>query len=152
MKRSVILGALLLAAGAPMLAADLPITRFTVVAKVISHEHYPASPLFVYDFISAPYGGRSSVVAEIVFPRSLAGREVALPFEWHPGQEGTLLAKPGTVFRWESHFNLQALHHATASLRRAALPFPQRGIIAFNSDGSIGELYPGRANSRARVD
>ncbi len=119
----------------------LPVTDFTVIAEVVSFEYYTASHQFAYDFIKAPYGWDHTIVAKIVAPENLAGREIALPFA--PWKMDTMsLTKAGTLFRWESEVNLLGLKFATETLQRTAVPFPRRGIIALKPDGSVAELYP----------
>ncbi len=134
------------AACAEEIPLPLPTTPHTVVAKVVSFETVPAAQgRFQSNFIDAPYGWDAMIVAEIVAPRSLAGREFALPFGLTDGRS-LALKEPGTLFRWESEQNLAALRRDTESLRRATLPFPRRGVLAYRARTDTVEFYPSVLN------
>src|SRR4051812_21123763 len=108
-------------------AAALPVTPYTVVARVESYETLrtpPGSPEFT---LSAPYGNEGAIVAKIVKPDSLAGREIAIPFEASPERQ-ELLVQKGTIFRFEHPRNLEDLRNRTDPVRRRMIGFPERGI------------------------
>jgi len=131
------------AALVPMLsAAPLPVTPFTVIAKVESFEHYRALAGAQRFSPAAPYGNDDTIIATILQPASLAGREIAIPFESKKGGK-ELLVQPGTVFRFEHRRNLIDLQFKTDNVRRRVIAFPELGIIALKADGEVGEAYEG---------
>ena len=132
-----------LAAVAPVLrAAPLPVTPYTVIAKVDSFEQYRAIGGSQRFAPASPYGNEYTILATIVHPTSLAGREIAIPFE--SKKEGKeLLVQPGTVFRFEHPMNLTDLRYKTDPVMRRAIAFPELGIVALNADGEVGEAYEG---------
>jgi hypothetical protein len=145
-KLLLLVAAVATAACAEEVPLPLPITSQTVVAKVVSFETVPAAGgRFQSNFIDAPYGWDAMIVAEIVAPSQLAGREFALPFGLFDGRS-LALKEPGTIFRWESEQNLAALRRDTESLARATLPFPRRGIIAYRARADTVEFYPSVLN------
>lgn len=128
-------------------AAVLPITPYTVVAKVDSFEHYRAYGGPERFGLSAPYGSDDTIVATIVVPESLAGREIAIPFESKKsGKE--LLVQRGTVFRFEYHASLSDLRSRTDRVYRQAIGFPLMGVIALKPNGEVGEAYEGAWTAR----
>ncbi len=128
-------------------AAVLPVTPYTVVAKVDSFEHYRAYEGAGRFGLSAPYGSDDTIVATIVLPEALAGREIAIPFESKKdGKE--LLVQRGTVFRFEHHANLSDLRSRTDRVYRRAIGFPLMGIIALKPNGEVGEAYEGAWTAR----
>ena len=122
-------------------AAPMPVTRFTVIAKVESFEHYRAvgGERFGPD---SPYGNEDTIVAIILKPESLAGREIAIPFE-SKKERKELFVKPGTVFRFEHSLNLGDLRYKTDNVQRRAIGFPELGVIVLKQDGEVGEAYEG---------
>lgn len=128
-------------------AALLPITPYTVVARVDSFEHYRASAGQARFSLSAPYGSDDTVVATIVQPESLAGREIAIPFESKKGGK-ELLVQPGTIFRFEHISNLANLRSQTDRVYRSAIGFPEMGVIVLKPNGEVGEAYEGSWTKR----
>jgi hypothetical protein len=122
-------------------AAVLPVTPYTVVARVDSFEHYRASAGSRFG-LSAPYGSDDTIVATIVLPESLAGREIAIPFESKKGGK-ELLVQRGTIFRFEHISNLANLNSQTDRVYRRAIGFPERGILVLKPNGEVGEAYEG---------
>lgn len=124
----------------------LPVTPFTVIARVVSHEHFIADRAFIGNYLDAAYGWRDCVVAEIVHPQALAGREIAMPYEQRLEPDDPL-THPGTLFRWESTQNLGFLRNSLDRVRRTAMPFPARGVIALDADGRVAAAYPSYLNA-----
>jgi hypothetical protein len=123
-------------------AAPLPVTPLTVIAKVESFEHYRAFGGAQRFGPTTPYGNEYAIIATILAPASLAGREIAIPFE--SKKEGReLLVQPGTVFRFEHRTNLNDLRYKTDNVKRRAIEFPAMGILALKADGEVGEAYEG---------
>jgi hypothetical protein len=142
---------ILLALGGELAAAVLPVTPYTVVARVQSFEHYRAYGDASRFGLATPYGNDDTIVATIVLPESLAGREIAIPFESkRSGQE--VLVQRGTIFRFEYHANLADLRSRTDGVYRRAIPFPLMGIIALKPDGEVAEAYEGMWSSRLAAD
>ena len=113
-----------------------------VVAKVVSFEHYRALGGAERFSQATPYGNEDTVVATILSPESLAGREIAIPFE--SKQEGReLFVQPGTVFSFEHRMNLADLRARTDWVRRRAIEFPVFGIVVLKNNGDVAESYPG---------
>lgn len=130
-----------LISGAAAIAAPLPVTPYTVIARVDSWEHYRAFGRGGYS-LSAPYGSEDTIVATILQPESLAGREIAIPFE--SKKEGReLLLQRGTIFRFEYHMNLADLRGRTDFVWRRPIEFPRNGILALKANGEVGEAYEG---------
>jgi hypothetical protein len=128
-------------------AAVLPVTPYTVVARVDSFEHYRASAGHSRFGLSAPYGSDDTIVATIVLPESLAGREIAIPFESKKsGKE--LLVQKGTIFRFEHISNLSNLRSQTDRVYRRAIGFPEMGIIVLKPNGEVAEAYEGSWTAR----
>lgn len=145
-KLLLLVAAVATAACAEEVPLPLPTTPQTVVAKVVSFETVPAAGgRFLSNHIDAPYGWDAMIVAEIVSPSQLAGREFALPFGLFDGR-ALALKEPGTLFRWESEQNLVLLRRDTESLARATLPFPRRGILAYRARTDSVEFYPSVLN------
>lgn len=121
----------------------------TVVAKVKAFEHYRAlGGAWRFSQVT-PYGNEDTVVAIILSPESLAGREIAIPFEsQNEGRE--LLVQPGTIFRFEHRMNLADLRSQTDWVRRRAIEFPALGIVALKNNGDVGESYPGSLTPLAK--
>lgn len=131
----------LMLAGA-LRAAPLPVTPYTVIARVDSFEHYRALGGAERFSNATPHGNDDTIVATIVQPATLAGREIAIPFESKKdGKE--LLVQRGTVFRFEHRMNLSDLRNRTDPVRRRAIEFPALGIIVPNADGAVAEAYEG---------
>jgi hypothetical protein len=123
--------------------ALLPVTPYTVVAKVVTFEHYRAFGSNARFSQATPYGNDDTVVAVILQPASLAGREIAIPFESKKdGKE--LLVQTGTIFRFEYYMNLADLRARTDQVRRRAIEFPAQGVIVLKASGEVGETYAGR--------
>jgi len=132
-------------------AALLPVTPYTVVARVTAFENYRASGGTGRYSLATPYGSDDTIVAIILQPASLAGREIALPFESKKGGK-ELLVQPGTIFRFEYHANLQDLRAQTDMVYRRAIPFPLMGVIALKPSGEVAEVYEGVWSSRIIAD
>ena len=125
-----------------MRAVALPVTPYTVVAQVKSFERYTAIGGAQRFSSVTPYGNEDSIIAKILLPASLAGREIAIPFESKKnGQE--LLVQPGTVFRFEHRMNVADLRYRTDMVLRSAIGFPEMGIIVLKADGEVAEAYEG---------
>ena len=123
-------------------AAELPVTPYTVVAKVDSFEHYRSLGGANRFGPATPQGNEYTIVATILQPKSLAGREIAIPFESKKdGKE--LLVQPGTVFRFEHRVALADLRYKTDNVKRRAIEFPALGIIVLKADGEVAEAYEG---------
>lgn len=128
-------------------AGTPPATPYTVIARVDSFEKYRASSRSERFSLATPYGSDTTIVATIVQPESLAGREIAVPFE--SKKSGTeLLVQPGTLFRFEYHANLLELRNRTDRVRRRTIPFPLHGVIVLKPGGEVAELYRGVLSSR----
>lgn len=138
---------LFLVLGAGLRAAVLPVTEWTVVARVDSFEHYRAGSSRSRFSLSAPYGSDDTIVATIVAPESLAGREIAIPFESKKGGK-ELLVQRGTIFRFEHISNLANLRSQTDRVYRSAIGFPEMGIIVLKPNGEVGEAYEGSWTAR----
>lgn len=138
---------LLLALAGGLRAANLPITPYTVVARVDSFEHYRANPRDPRFSLSAPFGSDDTIVATVVLPESLAGREIAIPFESKQGGK-ELLVQPGTIFRFEHISNLANFRSQTDRVYRSAIGFPERGIIVLKPTGEVAEAYAGSWTTR----
>jgi hypothetical protein len=138
---------LFLALAGGLSAAALPLTPYTVVARVDSFEHYRAGSSGSRFSLAAPYGSDDTVVATIVLPESLAGREIAIPFESKKGRK-ELLVQPGTIFRFEHISNLANLRSQTDRIYRSAIGFPEMGILVLKSNGEVGEAYEGSWTKR----
>lgn len=123
-------------------ANPLPVTPFTVIAKVESFEPYRAFGGERRFGPATPYGNEDTIVATILQPASLAGREIAIPFESRKDRK-ELLVQPGTVFRFEHRVNLADLRYKTDNVRRRKIAFPELGIIVLKPDGEVGEAYEG---------
>lgn len=123
-------------------AAPLPVTPYTVVAKVVSYEHYRSIGGAERFSQATPHGNDSTIVATIVLPESLAGREIAIPFEASVDRK-ELLVQKGTVFRFEHTRNLADIRGRTDWVRRRALPFPGHGILVLKPNGEVAEAYEG---------
>jgi hypothetical protein len=134
----------ILAAAAGMLQASPPpsVTPRTVVCKVESFEHYRALGGIDRFSMASPYGNEETIIATIVYPVSLAGREIAIPFESKKDRK-ELLVQRGTVFRFEHRMNLADLRNRTEWVHRRAIEFPALGLIALKPDGEAGEIYAG---------
>ncbi len=138
---------LFLAALAGLRAAVLPVTPYTVIARVDSYEHYSAFGGAVRFSLAMPYGNSDTIVATILQPAMLAGREIAIPFESRKdGRE--LLVQKGTVFRFESRTNLAYLRDQTDRVYRRPIEFPELGVIVLKPSGEVAEVYEGVLNSR----
>lgn len=137
---------LLLALAGGLHAAVLPVTPYTVVARVDSFEHYRASSHGRFS-LSAPYGSDDTIVATIVLPESLAGREIAIPFESKKGGK-ELLVQKGTIFRFEHISNLSNLRSQTDRVYRSAIGFPEMGVIVLKPNGEVAEAYEGSWTAR----
>lgn len=122
--------------------SELPVTKYTVIAEVVSYENYVAWRQMTRFSFETPYGNQATIVAKILAPASLAGREIAIPFE-STDEDRELLVRSGTVFRWEHYQNLVALRNHTSCLGRAAIEFPRRGIIVLKASGEVAATYPG---------
>ncbi len=123
-------------------AAPLPLTPFTVIARVDSFEHYRALGGAQRFSAATPHGNDDTIVATLVWPDSVAGREVAIPFESRKdGKE--LLVQPGTIFRFENRLGLTDLRSRTDNVRRRAIGFPELGVFALKSNGEVAEAYEG---------
>ncbi|MBI2516761.1 MAG: hypothetical protein HYV95_07570 [Opitutae bacterium] len=142
MKKLLLLCVALVTTGGMQAADYLTTTPYTVIAEVVSYEHYKAFRQMGQFSLDAPYGNESTIVAKIIAPASLAGREIAIPFE-SADEDHELLVRKGTTFRWEHHANLNELRGRTESIFRHVLPFPRRGIISLRNDGEIAAFYPG---------
>ena len=147
--RSLLLAtAVLTAFSVGLRAAPLPMTPYTVVAQVESFEHYRALGGNQRFSMATPHGNEETVIAKILQPESLAGREIAIPFESRKdGKE--LLVQRGTVFRFEHRMNLSDLRDQTERIRRRAIEFPALGIIVPNADGGVAEAYEGSLTALA---
>lgn len=131
-----------LALSAALSAGMLPVTPFTVVAKVTSYEHYRALGSPHRYSLETPHGNSSTLIATILQPDLLAGREIAIPFEsLRSGKE--LLVQKDTIFRFEHTRNLADLRNRTDLVRRSVVAFPERGILVLKPDGEVGEAYAG---------
>lgn len=132
-------------------AVPLPVTPFTVIAKVESFEHYRALGGERRFGPATPYGNEDTIVATILQPESLAGREIAVPFESKKDRK-ELLVQPGTIFRFENRVNLADLHYKTDNVRRRAIDFPELGIIVLKADGEVAEAYEGSLTPRMAAE
>jgi hypothetical protein len=142
MKRLLTVVSFFAAFAAALSAAPLPVTPYTVIAKVKSFEHYRVLGSDQRFGPDTPYGNDYTIVATILAPASLAGRELAIPFESKKvGKE--LLVQPGTVFRFEHAMNLTDLRYKTDDVKRRAIGFPELGILALNAEGEVTETYDG---------
>ena len=141
MKRFLVLVSLLIAASVGR-AAALPVTPFTVVAKVVSFEHQRAPGIQPGYSQAAPHGNEGIIVATIILPESLAGREITIPFQASP-EEKELLIQKGTTFRFEHNANLGDIHNRTDWVFRRGLEFPGRGILVLKPGGEVAEAYEG---------
>jgi hypothetical protein len=123
-------------------AVVLPVTEYTVIAKVTSFENSISRPSAQRFSLATPYGNESAVIATILRPADLAGREIAIPFESR--QDGKeLFVQPGTVFRFEHPRNLNDLRSRTDNVRRSLIRFPEMGVLVLKADGEVAEAYEG---------
>jgi len=148
MKRFWMLAALISGSAFTLNAAPPPTTPTTVFAKVDSYEHYRAFRGEHFGF-HTPYGNDAAIVATIIFPESLAGREIAIPFE-SKDEQREILVQPGTTFRFDHRTNLADLRQKTDLVRRRAIGFPELGIDVLDSKGEVVVSYEG-ALSRLRA-
>ena len=157
MKRLLLVASCFAALVSALRAAPVPVTPFTIIAKVASFEHYRALGGTQRFAQATPYGNESTIVATILHPVSLAGREIAIPFESKKdGKE--LLVQTGTVFRFEYEINVTDLYYKTDNVKRQAIEFPSLGILVLKTDGEVGETYEGHltalqaAESKKKAD
>ncbi|HWA29177.1 MAG TPA: hypothetical protein VG734_26235 [Lacunisphaera sp.] len=129
-------------AAAGLSAAPLPVTPYTVIARVTSFENVRLLRGPARFSQEAPHGSDSTLMAVIVFPRSLAGRDIAIPFESRrEGRE--LLVQKGAVFRFEHTRNLADLRERTDAVYRRVIAFPPNGIAVLKPEGGVAEAYEG---------
>ena len=141
---------LLVALAVGLRATVLPVTPYTVVTRVDSFEHYRAGAEQARYDLSAPYGSDDTIVATILLPESLAGREIAIPFESKKGGK-ELLVQRGTIFRFEHISNLSNLRSQTDRIYRSAIGFPEMGIVVLKPKGEVAEAYEGSWTNRIVV-
>lgn len=122
-------------------ATPPPTTPTAVIAKVDSYEHYRAFRGERFS-LQTPYGNDAAIVATIVSPESLAGREIAIPFE-SKDEQRELLVQRGTTFRFEHRTNLADLRKKTDAVRRRAIAFPEFGLQVLNPEGEVVASYDG---------
>lgn len=108
-------------------AADNGAEGRKVLAVVSSCEDYVASRRFVENGIDAPYGWHKTVVATIVAPESLAGREIALPYDTRDAAKDPLCQK-GALVSFEHRMNLADLRNRTRWVGRSPVEFPYLGL------------------------
>lgn len=141
MKRFSTLIALFSVSTSALLATPPPITPRTVIAKVDSYEHYRSFRGSRFSQ-QTPYGNEATIVAKITYPASLAGREIAIPFE-SQNERNELLVQPGTMFRFEHPINVADLREKTDWVRRRAIGFPELGIQIIDAKGEVLVSYDG---------
>jgi hypothetical protein len=132
----------LVATAASLPSAGLPVTAYTVIARVSSYEQQRVVAGTQRYSLAWPHGNEATLIATIVSPESLAGREIAIPFESPQGRKA-LIVKKGTVFRFEHTANLNDLRDQTDWVRRRVIDFPARGIVVVNAKGRVLEAYEG---------
>jgi hypothetical protein len=101
-----------------------------VVALVTSVEDYQVSKNYYLNYIDAPYGWEKTVIARIILPESLAGREIAIPYD-SLTPEADPLCQKGALFVFQHRMNLSDLRNRTDWIKRSAIEFPRKGLTVF---------------------
>ncbi len=113
--------------GLAAVAAERNRSQDRVIAIVTSVEDNLLDRRFYMNNVDAPYGWEKTVVAKIIYPESLAGREIAFPYDT-VNPEKDPLSQVGARIIFTHWMNLTELQNRTNRIGRNPIEFPRLGL------------------------